>query len=174
MKTLQTIISLTLIIKIFSVSLPYAQDTRTLLPLDAKDFQCLKSVDCIKNSESLKEKGWSFIFDDTVENFPQELTAKMDGENVSFFAIYNKEGDLIRSEYKRKNMSLPTSLFAYLADNSQDGWILTGTQMVMYNFDESTVTYEVFLQNGSSSESMNFDIAFIEALTKDEIILLAP
>ncbi len=174
MKTVKAILSLTFIILLFSISQLHAQSARTLLPLDTHDFKCLKSVECIKNSESLKEKGWSFIFDDSVEKFAQELTAKMNGENVSFYAVYNKEGDLIRSEYKRKNLALPPTLLAYLAENNQEGWILTGTQMVMHNFDESTINYEVIIQNGSSTESINYDLAFIEGLFTKTRVQIAP
>lgn len=169
MKSIQSILSVTLLLFVFSASQLYAQETRILQPLDTQDFKCLKTLACIQSSESLKEKGWSFIFDDTVEKFAQELTASMEGENVSFFAIYNKEGHLVRSVYQRKNMSLPHALLVYLIENNPEGVTLTGTAMTMHNFDESTITYEAVLQNGTSTESKNFDIAFIEELTKDQM-----
>ncbi len=166
MKSVRSILSLTLLLLFLSANQLYSQETRTLQPLDTQDFECLKTLDCIQSSERLKEKGWSFILDDTVEKFAQELTAKMEGENVSFFAIYNKEGHLVRSVYKRKNISLPPSLLVYLAENNPEGLTLTGTTMTMHNFDESTITYDVVLQNGTSVESKNYDIAFVEELSK--------
>lgn len=166
MKTVLSTLSLTLLLLLLSAIQINAQNNRTLLPLDAQDFKCMKTLDCVQSSESLKDKGWSYIFDDSVEKFAQELTAMMEGENVSFFAVYDKEGYLIKSVYKRKNMSLPPSLLVYLVENNPEGLKLTGTSMTMHNFDESTITYEVVLQNGFATESKNYDIAYIEELTE--------
>lgn len=163
MKSFKTILLRGCIFILISTAQLFAQNTaRELRPLDAEDFKCLQSLECIKSSENLKAKGWSFIFDDTVQKFAQELTARMEGKNISFYAVYDKKGNLIRSEYKRKNIALPASLLAYLAENELTHAQLTGTEMVMKNFDASTISYKVMLESKSSVESKNFDIAFID------------
>ena len=168
MKSLKPILTLTVLLLLLSSIQISAQHTRELRPLEASDFKCLQSLECIRGSESLKVKGWSFVFDDTVEKFAQELTAKMEGENISFFAVYDKEGDLIKSVYTRKNVALPANLLSYLAENNDKGWKLAGTEMIMNNFDESTIVYNVELENHTISESRNYDLAYINDIILDK------
>jgi hypothetical protein len=154
----------TLLISLSWTVLTSAQQMRELRPLSAQDFKCLQSLECIQNSESLKAKGWSFVFDNTVEKFAQELTAKMEGKNISFFAVYDKQGKLIESEYKRFNIALPSELLSYLAENNNDKWLLTGSEMIMQNFDESTIYYNVTLEKQSQIRSESYDMAFINTI----------
>lgn len=69
-----------------------AQQTREMRPLDNYDFECLQSLECVQNSRSLKEKGWTFIFDETEDEFAQEFRASMKGEHISFLPSMIKKG----------------------------------------------------------------------------------
>jgi hypothetical protein len=142
----------------------YSQQTRELLPLDNQDFKCLQSIECIENSQSLKQKGWSFIYDKTVDEFTRELTAIMKGENIYFFAIYDIEGSLIRSTYKRKNVPLPSCLLTYFSQGNYKEWQITGSEMVIRDFDPATINYKVELKNKKSSTSEKYDFDFISGL----------
>lgn len=164
MKLLKTILSTVILLLLLPAVQLSAQSNREMRPLDAHDFKCLQSLECIQSSESLKAKGWSFIFDDSVEKFAQELTATMEGKNISFFAIYDKDGILIESVYKRKNIALPALLLAHLAETEMENSRLTSTEMVMKNFDASTISYNVVLERNSSLESKTFDMAFINSI----------
>lgn len=140
------------------------QQLREMQSLDAHDFECLKSLDCAQNSESLDSKGWAFISDETVDEVPRELTARMEGENIFFFAIYDKQGYLIRSTYKREDIALPNRLLAHLAEGDYKGWKITASEMVMKDFDPATITYKVMLENKTSAKSEVFDTDFINGL----------
>lgn len=151
-----------------------AQQTRVMRPLDDNDFECLKSLECVQNSPSLKEKGWKFVFDESVDDFTQEFRARMKGKDISFFALYDKQGYLIRSEYKRKDVALPTSLLTHLLQSNNKGLKLTGTELVMKDFDPATIKYKVIMENKTSKVSEEYDIYFItdldskyERLTKE-------
>jgi len=149
---------------LFGVLEANAQQLREMQPLEVHDFHCLQWLECVENSQSLKDKGWSFIFDETVDEFAQELTASMKGENVSFFAIYDKEGFLIRSDYKRKNVALPKCLLSYLTEGKYKEWRITGSEMEMKDFDPDLVKYKVVLENHTSTTSEVFDAEFINDL----------
>lgn len=141
-----------------------AQQTREIHPLDDNDFECLKSLECAQNNQSLKKKGWAFVFDESVDKFAQEFRARMKGKNISFFALYDKQGYLIRSEYKRKNVALPSFLLTYLFQDNYKEWQLTGTELVMKDFDPATIKYKVVLENTSSIISKVYDFKFITGL----------
>lgn len=141
-----------------------AQQLREMQPLDPHDFECLQSLECVQDSKSLESKGWSFIFDETVDEYARELTARMKGENISFFAIYDKQGHLIRSNYKRQNIALPKCLLAYLTEGNYKDWQVIGSEMKMKDFDPSSVTYKVVLKNKTSDTSEVFDFDFINDL----------
>jgi hypothetical protein len=138
-----------------------AQQLREMQPLEDQDFECLKSLDCVQESQSLKSKGWSFIFDETVDAFANELTAHMKGENIYFFAVYDKEGNLVRSTYRRVDVALPKCLHRYHAENGNAGWRITGSEMTMKDFDPSTIKYKVMLESESSARSEVYDSDFI-------------
>lgn len=148
----------------FGVLDAHAQQFRELQPLDVHNFECLKSLECAQNSQSLKSKGWSFVFDETVDEFAPELTAQMKGENISFFAIYDSKGYLIRSTYKREDVALPNRLLAYLTAGDYKGWQITRTEMVVKDFDPATVNYKVMLKNNTLAKSEVFDSKFINDL----------
>lgn len=139
----------------------HAQQAREMDPLELSDYECLKSLECIQNSQSLKSKGWLFTFDETVDEYAEELTAHMKGQNVSLFAKYDKEGYMIRSKYKRDNVVLPGCLLAYLIEESYKGWRITASEMVVENFDPASIKYKVLLQNHTSARTEKFDSEFI-------------
>jgi len=143
-----------------------AQELRKLEPLDKGDFKCLQSIQCIQNSSTLKAKGWKFIFDRTVEKFPQELTARMKGENISFFAIYDKKGNLIKSKYKRTDVPLPPSFLVYLTQQKYKGWQIAATEFTMENFDTSLVTYRVLLKREKSKLTKEYDQEFVNKIDR--------
>lgn len=132
------------------------QNDRVLLPLDDEDFKCFQTIKCVTDSESLKEKGWAFIFDDSVENYLQELSIAMKGVNVELSATYNKKGELLRATYKRQNLALPAALLSHIAIDEFDGWNMTGNEMIMKNFEENKTNYTVELQNNSSTKLLTF------------------
>lgn len=139
----------------------HAQQAREMYPLEIDDYECLKSLECIQSSQSLKRKGWSFIFDETVDEYARELTARMKGKNVSFLAKYDKEGFMIGSKYKLNNIALPTCLLTYLVEGKYKGWQITASEMVMDDFDPASVRYKVLLKNDTSLRSEVFDSEFI-------------
>lgn len=141
-----------------------AQQSREMQPLEIHDFECLQSLECIQSSQSLKRKGWSFIFDDTVDEFAPELTARMEGENISFLATYDKQGNMIKSKYERVNMALPRCLLTYLTQDNYQGWKIAGSEMQMKDFDPASVKYTVRLENETSMKSEAFDAEFINEL----------
>ncbi|PWN06513.1 hypothetical protein [Rhodohalobacter mucosus] len=145
----------------------HAQELREMQPLEADDFECLQSLDCIQNSQSLKSKGWSFIFDETVDAFANERTAYMKGENIYFFAMYDKKGNLIRSTYRRKDVALPRCLHRYHAETADEGSRIAGSEMTMKDFDPSTIKYKVMLESGTSSRSEVYDSDFISDVHRE-------
>jgi len=141
-----------------------AQELREMQPLESADFECLQSLDCIQNSQSLESKGWSFTFDETVDAFANERTAYMKGENIYFFAMYDKKGNLIRSTYRRKNVALPKCLHRYHAETANEGSRIAGSEMTMKNFDPSTIKYKVVMESETSVRSKVYDVDFISDL----------
>lgn len=141
-----------------------AQQPREMYPLEVHDFECLRSLDCVQNSQSLKSKGWSFIFDETVDDFAKELTAQMKGENIYLYAIYDKEGKLIKSTYKRKDAALPKCLLTHHTEDNYNGWRITGSEMVVRDFDPSTIKYKVMLESETSARSEIYDFDLISDL----------
>jgi hypothetical protein len=99
-----------------------------------------------------------------VDEYARELTARMKGENVSFFALYDKQGEVIRSDYQRKNVALPTCLLAYLIEGEYQDWQITDSEMEMKDFDPKTIQYHVLLENGRSKKTAVFDFEFISKL----------
>ena len=165
---------------LFLIIIPYlllgaldskAQQTREMQSLEDHDFQCLKSLQCAQNSRSLQEKGWAFVFDETVDESARELTARMKGEDIYFYAVYDEEGDVIRSIYKQTDVALPNCLLANLTEGSYRGWQITGSEMVMKDFETSSVKYKVKLQNKTSATSEIFDFDYLNNLhLKHEVL----
>lgn len=145
-----------------------AQQTREIHPLDDNDFECLKSLECAQNNQSLKKKGWAFVFDESVDEFTQEFRASMKGKNISFFALYDKQGYLVRSEYKRKDAALPTPLLTHLSQSNYKDLKLAGTELVMKDFDPATIKYKVVFEDETSTVTDAFDIDFIAGLDSND------
>jgi len=141
-----------------------AQQMREMKPLDVQDFKCLQSLECVQSSQSLKSKGWTLVFDDTVDQFARELTARMKSEHVSFHAIYDELGNLIRSNYKLENAALPACLLKHLAEGDYKGWQIESSRLAVKNFDPASVKYKVMLKNKASTKSEVYDFAFINDL----------
>lgn len=164
MKITQILFSIIFFFLLISALDSKAQQVREMHPLDVQDFKCLQSLECVQNSQSLKSKGWVFIFDETVDEFARELTARMKGENVSFFALYDKQGHLIRSTYKQRNVALPKCLLSYLTEGNYEEWQITGSEMVLKDFDPTSIKYKVMLENHTSATSEVYDFEFINDL----------
>lgn len=164
MKFTQRLLSIIFFFLLFGALESKAQQTREMRPLADNDFECLKSLECAQNSPSLKEKGWRFIFDESVDGFTQEFRAIMKGENISFFALYDKQGYLVRSEYKRKDVALPTPLLTHLFQSNYKDLKLIGTELVMKDFDPATVKYKVVLENNAVTMVEKYDYEFINDL----------
>ena len=141
-----------------------AQQIREMQPLDSQDFECLKSLHCIKSNQEIRDKGWSFIFDETVPESSGELTARMKSENVSFYAVYDENGNLIRSTYKRNNVALPAYLLAYIFRDNSNGWKITGAEMSVNNCDPASIKYEVHLESPESSIVNVYDYEFLNEI----------
>lgn len=161
MKITQIIISVIFTFLVFDSN---AQEVREMQPLSIQDFKCLQSLECAQNSQSLKSKGWVFVFDETVDEYTRELTAKMKGEKVYFFAIYDEQGIVIRSKYKLENTALPSCILRYLAENNDMGWRIAGTKMEVKDFEPFSIKYIVMLENGTSNKSEVYNFEFINDL----------
>ena len=164
MKITRILLSIIFSFLLFGALESKAQQTREMRPLGDNDLECLKSLVCAQNSHSLKSKGWSFIFDETVDEFAREFRASMKGKNVSLFALYDKEGFLIRSDYKRKNVALPKCLLSYLTESKYKDWQITGSEMKMKDFDPASVRYKVKLENKVVIVHEEYDYEFINDL----------
>lgn len=141
-----------------------AQQLREMQPLEVHDFECLQSLECVQKSHSLKSKGWAFVFDNTADEYHGELTAHMKGENIFFYAVYDKEGNLMRSHYKRKEVALPRCLLAHITENNSGKWRISDSQMILKNFDPATVKYKVMLESNTSERSEVYDFEFVNRL----------
>ena len=164
MKITQKVLLLVVPVMTFVAPAGEAQEMREMQALEVIDYECLRSLDCAQSSQSLKAKGWAFIYDDTVDENAGKLTARMVGENVYFFAIYDEQGKVVKSTYQRDGIALPRSLLSYFTQSRYKGWQITGTEMVMTNFDPNSKIYRVTIQNKSSVKSIIIDTEFIKQL----------
>jgi hypothetical protein len=164
MKNTQILGSTIISILLFGALDSNAQQVREMQPLEAHDFECLQSLECVQSSQSLKSKGWVFIFDETVDDLARELTAKMKSKHISFFATYDELGDVLRSKYKRENVALPRCLLKHLAEGTYKGWEITRSEMMVKNLDPTSIKYKVKLKNNTSTKSEVFDFKFINDL----------
>lgn len=153
-----TYASFTIIIVLLAALPLFAQQTdRPLIPLSTDNFECMQNVHCLTESEALKDKGWVFVFDNSVEKTTRELTAAMNGNNISLNARYNKDGELINATYKLQNFILPSALLTHLAGTEFEGWRMTGNEMVVNNFMTEQTEYLVYMENGTKSKTLSFD-----------------
>jgi len=164
MKITQILLSTIFSLLLFGPLNTNAQQMREMKPLKVQDFKCLQSLECVQSSQHLKSKGWTFVFDDTVDKFARELTARMKGEHVYFHAIYDEKGNLIRSNYKLENAALPSCLLKHLAEGTYKGWQIAGSRLVVKNFDPASLKYKVILKNKASTKSVVYDNEFINDL----------
>jgi len=153
-----------IILLITALPLHAQQQDRPLTPLSTDNFECMQHVHCLTESEALKDKGWVFVFDNSVEKSIQELTASMNGENISLQATYNKDGALINATYKLQNFILPSTLLVHLTGPEFDGWRMAGNEMVVNNFMAEQTEYRVFMENGTKSKTLSFHPAEIKDL----------
>lgn len=132
-----------------------AQNDRKISPLNEADFICWQQLDCVVESEDLREKGWVLTFDESIRDYPQPRTAQMDGENLSVTAHYDIDGNLISGNYKLKNVALPRTLLAHIATENA-GWAMTGNEITVQDFNAATTTYRVFMESESGKRTVTF------------------
>jgi hypothetical protein len=141
-----------------------SQQLREMQPLAEQDFECLKSLDCAHTNPILENKGWTFIFDETVGVYTQELTASMKSEQVNLNAIYDRHGNLIRARYKRNNVSLPKCLLIYLSLDQYEQWQIAESEFLIKDFDTVSTRYKVKLINNTAETYEEFDYEMIAEL----------
>lgn len=141
------------------------QAEHQIVPLSEADYECFQRLSCIAESEELREKGWFVTFDETIlEDIPQERTARLKGDNIAVSAKYDREGKLIRAIYERKDAALPRVLLAHIAGEDFAGWRMTGNEITIRDFDQSTALYTIVFSNGSEQKKVSFSHADVAAM----------
>jgi hypothetical protein len=154
---------------VFNVEPALAQtENRQIKPLSEANYACFQQLNCVANSEALKEKGWNVQFDETIKNYPQARTARMSGDGLEVTARYDKDGKLLSGMYELHNTALPRVLLAHLADNSFKGWAMTGNKITVRNFNAATTTYQVTLANESEKKTVRFSYADVLGMTSNK------
>lgn len=94
-------------------------------------------------------------------NINEKGEYKLDGKgkNASLYAVYDKDGNLIRASYITKNTLLPRTIYRHLATDNYLDWTMTSNKKVVTNFDASSTKYEVELKKGKVKQILNFDNA---------------
>src|SRR5690554_2971742 len=164
-----------LLILLFFASLVMPAEARqglqNIQPLDESDYPCFQVFDCVLTSKSLQQKGWNFVFDESVKNIPQELTINMEGVNISFNARYNKEGGLINGEYKLTNLALPAVLTSHFSDNSYSGWYVIASEKTVLDFNSAKTTFKVTLTNDVTTQQQTFNHFDLMRMEAEENLL---
>ncbi len=140
------------------------QQLREMQSLAQQDFECLQSLDCAQTNPILEEKGWTFVFDETVDDFAKELTASMKSEQVNLNAIYDRHGNLIRARYKRYNVSLPKCLLIHFSLDQYEEWKIAESELWIKDFDPVSARYKVKLINNTAETYEEFDYDMIAEL----------
>lgn len=138
-----------------------SQQLREMQPLAHQDFECLQSLDCAQTNPILQNKGWTYVLDETVDVFTQELTASMKSEQVNFNAIYDRQGNLIRARYKRNNVSLPRCLLIHLSLDQYEEWHIAESELLIKDFNPVSARYKVKLINNTAETFEEFDYDMI-------------
>lgn len=135
----------------------FAQQTeRQMVPLSEEDFECFQQISCLAGSEELQDKGWFFHFDETITDYPQERTARMQGFNIDLTARYDKDGNLLRGMYRRKDAALPPVLLAYLTGEEFSGWKMTGNEVTIRNFNITSAVYNIIMESENAEKTVTF------------------
>lgn len=81
------------------------------------------------------------------------------GKYSSLYAVYGKNGNLVKAEYITKNSRLPANIYKQLVEDNFKDWTMTGNKKIVLNFDPMRTEYEVTLKKDKMKQTLYFDNA---------------
>lgn len=169
MKTLiSTILCFGLTLLFTGADLFAQQAERQMVPLSEENFECFQQISCLTGSKDLQHKGWFFHFDETITGSPQERTARMQGVNIDLTAHYDKNGNLLRGMYWRKDAALPPVLLAHLTNEDFSGWRMTGNEITVQDFNITSAVYNITLESERGEKTVTFTHSDVANMKRTE------
>ncbi|MEX1269878.1 MAG: hypothetical protein WEA56_12780 [Balneolaceae bacterium] len=119
------------------------------------DYSCLQNIQCLKDTNFLKKKGWNIRFENDGEVGPYTLEGS-NGLRKTLNARYDKNGELIEASLIRMNVNLPTVVKKSILTDFPD-WTMTSNEMIVTDFDAGKTEYKVSLKKGIDRQTLFFD-----------------
>jgi len=123
-----------------------------------EDYPYLQNLECLKNDdfqESLENRGWNLQLNNVNTRNPSHFTLSGNGHKIDMQATYDEEGNLVESLLRIKDTRIPPELRQFIAGEF-NGWIITGTEKVVKDFDRYQTDYNITLSNGDKKQELNF------------------
>ncbi|TVR34010.1 MAG: hypothetical protein EA390_03465 [Balneolaceae bacterium] len=116
---------------------------KTALTITEDNFSCFRSLECLKRNNPFPKSDLSKI---RLNDFRSEgYTIEGSSKNESLHAEYNYRGDLVKATVIQRNIPLPKAINDILASGELESWTMIGNELVIRNFDRSTMQYKVIL-----------------------------
>lgn len=131
------------------------------------DYPYLKNIGCIRDAKFMRSRGFSWKLMNMSPGDATHYTLQGKGNNIEMKAKYDMDGKLVESQLVKRDTKIPPAIRKYIASGQFKGWVMTGNEMVVKDFDPSRTDYTVTLSKGSSEQVLRFrdlghTIAFLQ------------
>jgi len=130
-------------------------DKYTKNTITEEDYPFLKSLDCMKKNNYLKNRGWNLKLRniDTKNASHYELRAK--GPKIDLHATYDKDGQLVESIFRKRDTRLPYSIREFIISGEFEGWKMIRNEMTVTDFNIYQTEYKIVLTDGTMEKVLN-------------------
>jgi len=131
-------------------------NTESVNTITEEDYPFLKNIECLKSEDFQRARGWNLqLYNVNVRN-PSHFKLRATGHNIDVQATYDEEGNLVESLLRKEDTSIPPDIRQFIFSGEYEGWIITGTEKVVRDFDQYQTEYNITLSNGDENRELNF------------------
>lgn len=130
---------------------------KTVHTIVEEDYPYLKRLDCVTSGYFSDNRELDLKLRNMNHKSNSHYVLTGTGSTIDVEAWYDLEGNLIEATLIKKDTQIPIPILRYIySDNEFDGWIMTGNEKVVKDFDPYHTEYKVTMSNGNETRILHF------------------
>lgn len=134
----------------------FESDREPVSTILEEDYPYLMSVDCLKNSKFLSSRGWNLTLKHIGAGQATHYVLRGKGSRINVEAMYDNDGNLVESILHTRDTRIPPAIRQFIMSGKYKGWIMTGNEKIVKNFDPYQTEYNIILSDGRSEKVLSF------------------
>lgn len=139
-----------------SENIPVESDSNLRNVFIEDNYTYMRNLECLKNSNFLSDLGITTKYKNMNSGNNTHYILSGTGNKIDMNATYDMEGNLVESLLIMQDIRIPHAIREYVFSGEYVGWVMTGNEKIVKDFDPFQIEYKIIVMNGDEEKVLYF------------------